>query len=34
MKSRQAGFDDHLVKPVNADELAAVLSPGGGITLH
>jgi two-component system CheB/CheR fusion protein len=39
-KSREAGFDVHLVKPLEADELARVLSEKGeggernGATLH
>jgi CheY-like chemotaxis protein len=33
-KSRQAGFDVHLVKPVEPTELVRVLDDKGGATLH
>jgi DNA-binding response OmpR family regulator len=29
-RSREAGFDQHLVKPVDPDILRAMLTPGGG----
>ena len=33
-RSREAGFDVHLVKPVDANDLARVLSGRNGATLH
>jgi CheY-like chemotaxis protein/two-component sensor histidine kinase len=33
-KSREAGFDLHLVKPVSEEELSRALSPGNGPTVH
>jgi CheY-like chemotaxis protein len=33
-KSREAGFDMHLVKPVAIDDLAQALDKGGGSALH
>ena len=33
-KAREAGFDWHLVKPVDANELMQILSVRSGITLH
>jgi PAS domain S-box-containing protein len=33
-RSREAGFDLHLVKPVEVNDLARVLSERGGATLH
>jgi PAS domain S-box-containing protein len=33
-RSREAGFDVHLVKPVEPNELARVLNENGGATLH
>ena len=33
-KSQEAGFDVHLVKPVDADELVGILSGRNGATLH
>ena len=33
-KAREAGFDVHLVKPVDANELMRILSVRSGATLH
>jgi CheY-like chemotaxis protein len=33
-KSREAGFDVHLVKPVEPTDLVRVLDEKGGATLH
>jgi PAS domain S-box-containing protein len=33
-RSKEAGFDVHLVKPVDANDLARVLSGRNGVTLH
>ena len=33
-RSREAGFDLHLVKPVEPGDVAQALSPRGGATLH
>ena len=33
-KSKEAGFDVHLVKPVDANELMQILSVRSGVTLH
>jgi CheY-like chemotaxis protein len=33
-RSREAGFDLHLVKPVDPNELVRVLDEKGGATLH
>ena len=34
LRSREAGFDLHLVKPVDAQDLAQALSDRNGATLH
>lgn len=33
-RTREAGFDLHLVKPVDADDLARIVSAANGFTLH
>ena len=33
-RSKEAGFDLHLVKPVEANELVRILDEKGGATLH